>query len=203
MVAPASMGLELPSSAPVPTGTQAVILYKGAIIHQCTRRGGRLIGPRPLEKELNALLNQCKAVAHKRIAALPPGRAVLAGRLASAHGYWEKLVRKYHMTAHHLRRHDTEAFGCWALPEAVRLQLLRQFAANGHWPQAQRLRLVLISPVTAHLRLLGQVAVYLRGPNTCCRNGRMARGATGQWLPVPPERVHAELCLGMVVVVIE
>ena len=48
-----------------------------------------------------------------------------------------------------------------------------------------------------------KVAVYLRAPNPCCPKGRTPKGATGNWYPVPPDRVTVSLCGGAVVVVVE
>ena len=48
-----------------------------------------------------------------------------------------------------------------------------------------------------------KVAVYLRAPNPCCPRGRTPKGATGNWYPVPPDRVTVSLCGGAVVVVVE
>lgn len=203
MVPQAAMGLELPSTASIPATTLALVLFNGFIIHQCRPRSGRLIGPRQLAKGLEALLRNCEAAMRKRIEKLPRGQLELARLLARGHAYWEQQVRKRYLTGHHLRIPGTEAFGCWALPEAVRLQLLRQFAATGPWPLANRLRLVLLSPVTEQLRLLDQVAVYLRAPNPCGPKGRTAEGATGLWMPVPPDHVTASLQADMVVVIVE
>ncbi len=156
-----------------------------------------------MAKSLEALLRNCEAVVRKRIAALPSGREGLARLLAKGHGYWAAQVRKYHMTGHYLRKDATEAFGCWALPEAVRRQLLRQFAARGQWPAGQRLRVVLMAQLAAPIARLEEVSIYLRAPSPCSRTGRKGRGATGHWWPVPLDHVSAHWVDGMLVVVVE
>ena len=62
--------------------------------------------------------------------------------------------------------------------------------------------LCLVVPISPCLRLGDKVAVYHREPRYHPRSGRLLPGATGQWQPIAPHRVHAQLVgLHLVVVV--
>ncbi|MBK8341626.1 MAG: hypothetical protein IPK99_17345 [Flavobacteriales bacterium] len=174
------------------------------LLCQCAPRSGRLLPPRELGKALRTLLAAHWKQALARYTTLARTDPQQANSLKAQAQAWMEQVRRHHLTPHHLRVPRTDRFSCWALPECVRRQLLRQLA---HAPQdlepQHRLRLLFIVPVTPTLRLLDKLAVYLRAPHTCPRTGRHRPMATGQWWPLPMERVHAELVADVVVVLVE
>lgn len=193
----AAVGLELPCRKAPGTDSLVQLLLRDEPVHTAHRKPGRLLPPRPLAKALRALLRACdhKAMAHAR--ALARTDAVQAAAHEARHHQWLARVRRMHLTPHQLRVPLTDRFACWHLPVSAWRQFMTQLAEPAHtWPRAFRLGLLAQVPITPCLRLgePWELAVYLHAPS---------RYATGPWLQVPPERVHARIEGWKVVVRVE
>lgn len=193
----AAVSLELPCRSAVGPDLLALVYHGSQLLHICTPCTGRLFAPRPLRRELDALLRaylrRCQAQANELHAT---NRFHARQLLAAAHG-WVKRMRREHLTAHHLRVPRTDSLHCFQLPGLVYRHLLHQWAQPpDRWPPAERLSLRFCAPITPSMRLLDRVAVYHRlvAP---------PRHAPAPWTQCWHERIHACLGLGVVYVVVE
>ena len=198
MFARASVGLELPSKRALPPAVQLYLVHRHAFIAQCSQRPGRLLPCRALGRALRALLRAYEIQVERLIRTVPPKRRNGAARnMRRAFRRWRRAIIARYLTGHYLRVNPTERFCCWRLPPCAYEQLLRQLQ-EAQGLEAGELRLLILVPLTPHIAvdlvLQDQLAVYLHAP---------ARSATGNWLQVPPERVHATVCGGQLVVVVE
>lgn len=225
----ASIGLEVPCRKRAVATVQVTVTLNEVFLCYCEPRAGRLVPPRALAKALRRILLQEETKVRTQLTTLPKGQQARADELVKAFKSWKKHVEDNYLTPHYLRLLPTEQFKAFALPNALRCQLLRQcypeplaqvppakkprnkkpeptteqpLASAAHLT-ACHVRLVFIWPVTPCLRLLDKVAVYLREPHYCPRTHRYRPFATGNWWPIPDEHVHATLCNGAVMVVVE
>ncbi|HMQ74463.1 MAG TPA: hypothetical protein PKE21_05365, partial [Flavobacteriales bacterium] len=105
---------------------------------------------------------------------LPQHARELLGRAKE----WAQAVQRRVLAPHRLRIDGGDRFQAFPLPNAVRLQLLRQPAAPAP------VLVALVVPVTPCMRLLDKVAVHLRPP---CRRRRRP---TGHWQPLTSAPLH-------------
>ena len=201
MGAGAAFGLELPCRGRCAPDAFLLVYHGGRLVATSRPRPGRLRPPRRLKRELQDLL-----AAHRKAtqaAAAAAGGGPVSAALRAAAEAWQARIRACYLTTHYLRVPQTDRFQCFPIPKCVQAQLARQVAGgqeairpSGH------LSLVALLPVTPSLRLLDKLSAYLRAPGPPGSNGRPGRGATGQWLIVPAERVQARLVGRWVVVVV-
>jgi len=188
-----------------------LVYHGGRLVATSRPRPGRLRPPRRLKRELQDLL-----AAHRKAtqaAAAAAGGGPVSAALRAAAEAWQARIRACYLTTHYLRVPQTDRFQCFPIPKCVQVKVARQVAFRLRTAMAAeegqevnrpsgQVSLVALLPVTPSLRLLDKLSAYLRAPGPPRPNGRPCRGATGQWLIVPAERVQARLVGRWVVVVV-
>ncbi|MBL7981549.1 MAG: hypothetical protein JNL52_07030 [Flavobacteriales bacterium] len=196
MEGPGYIGLELPCRRRPPASSLLLVLVDGWPVYTAGPCAGRLCAPRRLVRAVRHLLRahvQAVRTQADKLALRQPQRAQELLRRAKE---WAQAVQRRCLAPHRLRIDGGDRFQAFPLPNAARLQLLRQQTAQA--PAC--VQVVLVVPVTGCMRLLDKVAVHLRAPRRCPRTGRRTR-PNGHWQPVPEAHVQAQL-VGLHVVVV-
>ncbi len=194
------IGLELPCRRRPPASSVVLVLVNGCPVYIGGPCAGRLCPPRRLVRAVRALLRshmQAVRAQADRLAARQPQRA---RELVVRAKEWTQRVQRHCLAPHRLRVDGGDRFQAFRLPNAVRLQLLRQ--QQPHAPHPVEVQVAIVVPVTECMRLLDKVALYLRAPHRCPRTGRYGR-PNGHWQPVPDAHVQAQLVGHHVVVVVQ
>ncbi|MBP6310883.1 MAG: hypothetical protein KA408_01335 [Flavobacteriales bacterium] len=122
----ASIGIEVPCRKRAVATVQVTVTLNEVFLCYCEPRAGRLVPPRALAKALRRILLQEETKVRTQLTALPKGQQSRADELVKAFKSWKKHVEDNYLTPHYLRLLPTEQFQAFALPNALRCQLLRQ-----------------------------------------------------------------------------
>jgi hypothetical protein len=187
MDGPAHIGVELPCRRSLPAGSCVLVFMDEQPIHLGGPSPGRLCPPRRVVRAVKTLLREHRRTMRERARQLAARDPAAAQALWDRTKAWMADVRTRHLAPHRMRVPLTDRFKAFAIPEVVRLQLLRQIFDQRR-PGDPAVQLCLVVPVAPCLRLLDKVAVYLHAPSPL----RQPR-CTGDWWAVPEHHVQVGL----------